>query len=121
MALKKRKPGMIVTKSEQRLKGMLKIDRKYSSPIDYGGFNNALTSIIVSTQIDLCVRNNSEYNDALIIADAKSENLKQAEANLSDMYARVLSGCVGKFGSDAPEVTLLGGTRKSERKNAGRK
>jgi hypothetical protein len=116
MPLKKRKPGMIVTKAEQRFKGMVIIDKNYNSPVDYGGFKNTLTSKVFKTQIELCVQMNTEYNEALKTADTKSENLKQAEASLADMYARVLSGCVGKFGSDAAEISLLGGTRKSERK-----
>jgi hypothetical protein len=121
MALKKRKPGIIVRKSEKRLKGMMKIDKSHDSPIEYGGFDNALTSKNFKTQIELCLQLNSEYNNALKIADIKSVNLREAEMNLSDMYARVLSGCVSKFGSDAEEITILGGTRKSERKKMKRK
>ncbi|HEY5123121.1 MAG TPA: hypothetical protein VIK14_05245 [Ignavibacteria bacterium] len=117
MALKKRKPGSIVVKAETRLKGMEKIDKNYFSVIDYGGPTNPLSSKEVKTQIQYCLEMNKQYNDALKIADVKVELLKEAETKLAEMYSRILSGCVSKFGIDAPEITLLGGTRKSERKN----
>ena len=116
MALKKRKPGSIVRKAEQRLKGMLKIDKNYNSPIDYGGPINPLSSNEVKQQIQHCLETNKQYNEALRIADDKVSLLKEAEEKLAEMYSRILSGCVSKFGSDATEVSLLGGTRKSERK-----
>jgi hypothetical protein len=116
MPLKKRKPGGIVRKAEQRLQGMEKIDCNYESPIDYGGPSNPLTSAEVKKQILLCNKYNTDYNEALIIADEKALLLKEAESKLGDMYSRILSGCVSKFGSDAEEVSMLGGTRKSERK-----
>lgn len=118
MALKRRKPGSIVRKSEQRLKGMLKIDKNYNSPIDYGGPVNPLSSKEVKEQIRLCIKSNLDYNEALQTADKKAELLKEAESKLTEMYSRVLSGCVSKFGNDAIEVALLGGTRKSERKKS---
>jgi len=116
MALKKRKPGSIVRKAEQRLKGMLKIDKNYNSVIDYGGPINPLSSNEVKQQIQHCLETNKQYNEALRIADDKVSLLKEAEEKLAEMYSRILSGCVSKFGSDATEVSLLGGTRKSERK-----
>jgi len=119
--MKTREPGMIVIKCEQRLKGMRKVDSKYNSLIDYGGFDFKLSALDFKNQITLCKQLNGSYNETLKLADIKALSLKQAEQKLSDMYARVLSGCVSKFGSDAPELTLLGGTRKSERKKAVRK
>ena len=116
MPLKKRKPGSIVSKAELRLKGMENIDRNYNTFIDYGGPRNPLSSKEVKEQILLCIKTNTDYNEALIIADEKSLLLKEAESKLAEMYSRVLSGCVSKFGSDAEEVTMLGGTKKSERK-----
>jgi hypothetical protein len=118
MALKKRKPGSIVRKAEQRLKGMLKIDKNYNSVIDYGGPINPLSSNEVKQQIKRCLETNKQYNEALRIADEKVSLLKDAEEKLAEMYSRILSGCVSKFGIDATEITLLGGTRKSERKNS---
>jgi uncharacterized protein YpbB len=118
MALKKRKPGSIVRKTEQRLKGMLKIDKNYNSAIDYGGPINPLSSNEVKQQIKHCLETNKQYNEALRIADEKVSLLKEAEEKLAEMYSRILSGCVSKFGIDATEITLLGGTRKSERKNS---
>ncbi len=67
------------------------------------------------------MRLNKQYNEALRIADEKVELLKDAESKLTEMYSRILSGCVSKFGIDAPEITLLGGTRKSERKKSEKK
>jgi hypothetical protein len=121
MPLKKRKPGGIVRKAEQRLQGMKKIDNDYDSPIDYGGPSNPLTSAEVKKQILLCIKSNNDYNEALIIADEKALQLKEAELKLGEMYSRVLSGCFSKFGSDAEEVSMLGGTRKSERKKSAKK
>jgi hypothetical protein len=118
MALKKRKPGMIVKKAEKRLKGMKRIDGNYDTIIDYGGPNSPLSSKEVKQQIMICLETNKEYNEALRIADEKVELLKDAEEKLGEIYSRILSGCVSKFGIDAPEITLLGGTRKSERKNS---
>ena len=116
MALKRRKPGSIIRKTEKRLRGMKKIDGNYNTIIDYGGPNAPLSSKEVKQQIQLCLETNKQYNEALSIADEKVELLKDAESKLTEMYSRVLSGCVSKFGIDAPEITLLGGTRKSERK-----
>jgi hypothetical protein len=116
MPLRKRKPGLIVEKTEQRLKGMLIIDKNYNAVIDYGSMQSPLSSIDVKQQIVACIEHNNKYNDALIIADVQSALLKEAESNLADMYSRILSGCVSKFGNDAPELSILGGTRKSERK-----
>lgn len=121
MALKKRKPGLIVKKAEQRLKGMKKIDSNYKLEIDYGGPQNPLSSKEVKQQIHICLDSNKVYNEALIIADEKAAILKEAEDKLGEMYSRILSGCVSKFGSDALEVSLLGGTRKSERKKMEKK
>jgi hypothetical protein len=116
MAMKKRKPGMIVMKAGQRLEGMKKIDENYNTIIDYGGPQFPLSSKEINQQIQYCIEMSKAYNESLIITDTKSSLLKDAESKLGDMYSRVLSGCVSKFGSDAIEVSLLGGTRKSERK-----
>ena len=116
--MKKRKPGLIVTKAEKRLKGMKKIDSQYKETIDYGGSRNPLSSRNFKEQIKNCKEINEEYNKALLNADEKSEKLHNAEAQLSEMYSRILPGCVSKFGSDAPELSILGGTRKSERKKS---
>ena len=69
-------------------------------------------------QIALCVNCNNDYNEALFAADKKAVLLKEAESKMGEMYSRVLSGCVSKFGNDAEEVSMLGGTRKSNRKNS---
>lgn len=121
MALKKRKPGLIVEKAEYRLEGMKKIENNYQSVIDYGGPNNPLSFNEMKEQIKKCIELNSQYNEALKKADERASLLKEAESQLGDMYSRVLPGCVSRFGSDAPEITILGGTRKSERKKPFRK
>jgi len=121
MPLKKRKPGLIVKKAEKRLKGMKRIDSNYKSVIDYGGPDNPLSSKDIKAHIDKCIELNFKYNEALRIANERASMLKEAELLLSDMYSRILPGCVSKFGSDAPEIKILGGTRKSERKKSKRK
>ena len=121
MALKKRKSAPIVKKAKERLKGMMSIDIKHKRVIDYGGYSKPLTSNDIKKQIKLCVYTNSEYNKSLAIANEKSIILKTSEKELSDMYSRILSGCFGIFGGDAEEITLLGGTRRSERKRPFRK
>jgi hypothetical protein len=121
MALKKRKPGLIVEKAEERLKGMRIINSNYDSVIDYGGSTNPLSSNEIELQIKKCVELNSKYNEALNIADECASALKESESLLADMYSRILPGCVSKFGSDAPEISVLGGTRKSERKKPEKK
>lgn len=121
MSLKKRKPGLIVRKAEKRLNGMKKIDKNYHSEINYGGPNNPLSSSDVKNQIRKCKELNIYYNEALRLADERALNLKKEELTLSDMYSRVLPGCISRFGNDAIEVSLLGGTRKSERKKPFRK
>jgi hypothetical protein len=119
--MKTRKPGLIVRKSEIRLRGMKKIDSSHKNIIDYGGFDCKLSSNDFETVINMCKQLNESYNDTLKLADKKALSIKLEEQKLSDMYARILSGCVSKFGSDAPEIKLLGGTRKSERKRHNRK
>ena len=119
--MKKRKPGLIVMKADLRYRGMKKIDIKNKDLINYGGRDNSLSSEDFKVQIALCRQNNEEYNKALVTADEKSAKLKSSETKLADMYSRVLLGCISKFGSDAMEVTMLGGTRKSERKRPVRK
>ena len=119
--MKTRKPGLIVRKSELRLKGMQKVDSNYKKEIDYGGFDCKLTSSDFKNQINKCKQLNESYNDTLKLADNTAISIKLEEQKVADMYARVLSGCVSKFGSDAQEVSLLGGTRKSERKKPEKK
>ncbi len=55
MALKRRKPGSIIRKTEKRLRGMKKIDGNYNTIIDYGGPNAPLSSKEVKQQIQLCL------------------------------------------------------------------
>jgi hypothetical protein len=121
MALKKRKPGLIVNKAEKRLSGMKKIDLNYKSVVDFGGPNNPLSSKDMKNQIKRCIEINDEYNEALRIANERASILKEEESRLGDMYSRVLPGCISRFGSDASEIKVLGGTRKSERKKPFRK
>jgi hypothetical protein len=121
MPFKSRKPGSIIRKAEDRLAGMKIIDKKYKSLIDYGGPQSPLKSADIEDQIKLSIDSNDLYNESLKHADIKAGILKSAESKLADMYSRVLSGCVGRFGSDSEEISLLGGTRKSERKKSKRK
>ena len=113
--MKRRRPGLIVTKSEQRLKAMRTVDNNCKRIIDYGGNTHPLTSIVVAEQIDKCITANDMYNDSLKAADERALIVKEEEKILTEMYSRILSGCVSKFGVDAEEVSILGGTRLSEK------
>lgn len=115
--MKRRKPGSIVNKAEQRHQGMKLIDSNYKRIIDFGGNTHPLTSVVMKNQIEKCITANEEYNESLKAADERAMIVKTEEKKLTEMYSRVLSGCVSKFGVDAKEVSLLGGTRLSERKN----
>jgi hypothetical protein len=115
--MKSRKPGSIVIKAELRLKGMKMVDNTLGKIIDYGGNTHPLTSLVVAEQIDKCITANDKYNDSLKAADERALIVKEEEQKLTEMYSRILSGCVSKFGVDAEEVSILGGTRLSERKS----
>jgi hypothetical protein len=121
MALRKRKTTPIVEKAEIRLSAMKKIDNTICNEIDYGGPGNTLTNAHFSQQINLCKKLVGEYNNILSIADVKALEIKNAERLLSDMYTSILAGAISRFGIDAEEITLLGGTRKSDRKKPLRK
>ncbi len=116
MPLKKRKPGLIILKSKKRLKGMKYVDTNHKHILNYGSTDSPVTSTIVEELVNRCIELNNEYNLALSMADDRSANLKEAERQLTDLYSRILPGCISIFGNDAKELALLGGTRKSERK-----
>lgn len=121
MALRKRKPTPIVEKAIIRFTAMKKIDENMCREIDYGGPGIPLTKTQFSFQINLCKQLLSEYNEILSKADEKAVKIKEAERILSDMYTSVLAGAISRFGIDAHEINLLGGTRKSDRKKPVRK
>lgn len=121
MALRKKKSGAIINKSEVRLSAMEQIDTEKNTTINYGGKTNPLTAADFSDQIEVCEDRIKEYNQFLEQADAKGNRIKAEEKKLSAMYARVLKGAVGEFGADADEIEKLGGTRSSERKRPARK
>ncbi len=50
-------------------------------------------------------------------ADAQSNSLKEMERTISKIGVTILKGVVSKFGADADEVEMVGGTRRSDRKS----
>ncbi|RPI19274.1 MAG: hypothetical protein EHM58_02125 [Ignavibacteriae bacterium] len=104
-----------------RYSAMKKIDDDMCNEIDYGGPGIPLTKVHFNRQIDLCKHLLSEYNEILSKADEKAVKIKEAEGILSDMFTSVLAGAISRFGIDAHEINLLGGTRKSDRKKTVRK
>jgi len=116
MALKKRGLSLKVQSALTRADAMSNIDARYGKLINYGWELNPLTQTELKQQIEECKMLLSEYNYTLDIADKKSAQLKAAEDKLGELYTRVLAGGKSIFGVDSPEVTELGGTRRSERK-----
>ena len=120
MALRKRKPSTRITKAEIRLEAMEKMDIQQGKIINYGGEQNPVTREEMKNQIEVCKMLINDYNNALEIADKRAEELRKAEEVLGELFTRVLAGGKSIFGVDSDEVTLLGGTKKSERKKSER-
>jgi len=118
MALRKRKPSLKIQKAEKRFNAMENIDEQSGMTVNYGGEQNPLTKTEMGTHIELIKQMIEEYNEILIGADRKSNEIRNAEEKLGEMYTRVLAGGVSIFGVDSNEIEELGGTRKSERKNS---
>ncbi len=116
MALRKRKPSTRITKAEIRLDAMEKMDIQHDRILNYGGEQNPVTKTEMRKQIEECKMLINEYNYILEMADKKSEEIRQAEEKLGDLFTRVLAGAKSIFGVDSDEVAELGGTKKSERK-----
>ena len=118
MALRKRKPSQKIQKAEKRFNAMEDIDEKSGRIVNYGGEQNPLTKTEMGKHIELIKQMIEEYNEILIEADRKSNEIRNAEEELGEMYTRVLAGGVSIFGVDSNEIEELGGTRKSDRKNS---
>lgn len=116
MAYKDRKSPALILKSESRLAGVLEVDTKKGTQINYGKEGETLTSKEFTVQIEACNRANLAYNQILKTADDHLNGLLAEEKKLAEMYTQILNSAKGKFGTDATEIEMLGGTRKSERK-----
>ena len=116
MALRKRNPSLKVKKAEIRLEAMKQLNLKHNRSINYGGDQNPVTSTEMSAQIEECRMLINEYNYMLEMADSKSEQIKNTEEKLGELYTRVLAGAKSIYGVDSDEVKELGGTKRSERK-----
>ncbi len=121
MAFKERVASKAVKRANDKLIAMTEIDAKKEKVVNYGGDGNALSSVEMKAQIDLCTSLNSQYNQLLKQADALSNQIDAEEDKLNSMCTKVLAGAVAAFGEDANEIEQLGGTRKSERKKPVRK
>ena len=117
MALRKRNPSLKVKKAEIRLEAMKQLNLKHNRSINYGGDQNPVTSTEMSAQIEECRMLIKEYNYMLEMADSKSEQIKNTEEKLGELYTRVLAGAKSIYGVDSDEVKELGGTKRSDRKN----
>ncbi len=121
MAFREKTKSPVVEKAENRRNGMLVIDEKEGSPINYGNSKVPLTVAEMSAQINLVEAKRADYNMALKAADEKSNAYDAEEEKLAEMTKTVLSGSISHFGDDSDEYEQLGGIRKSDRKKPVRK
>ncbi|MEI7811104.1 MAG: hypothetical protein WCJ01_01625 [Ignavibacteria bacterium] len=116
MGYKKRELPKVVLNSKKRLAAMKLIDVGKPAPVNYGSIDRPLSSVEFNAQVVICDALNEEYDSRLAAADGALNEVIDAEAILSRMYAEILSSAKGRFGSDSSELEQLGGTRLSERK-----
>ena len=116
MSFKKRETSKIVERGKSRITGMDEINKKKEKTINYGSEERPMTTVEMQAQIDLCESIRTEYNQALANADVISNRLDDEEDKLNTMCNEILSSAKGKFGEDANEIEILGGTRMSDRK-----
>lgn len=121
MAFREKTKSPAVEKAENRRNGMVVIDKKEESPVNYGNSKVPLTAAEMTAQIDLVEAKRADYNMALKVADEKSNDYDAEEKKLTEMTKTVLSGSVSHFGDDSDEYEQLGGIRKSDRKKPVRK
>lgn len=121
MAFREKTQSPAVEKAVNRRNGMVVIDEKEGSPVNYGNSKVPLTVAEMTAQIDLVEAKRAIYNMALKTADEKSNDYDAEEKILSKMTKTVLSGSISNFGDDSDEYEQLGGIRKSDRKKPVRK
>lgn len=121
MAFREKTKSPAVEKAENRRNGMVVIDKKEGSPVNYGNSKVPLTVAEMSAQIDLVESKRADYNMALKTADEKSNIYDAEEKKLTAMTKTVLSGSISHFGDNSDEYEQLGGIRKSDRKKPVRK
>ncbi len=116
MAFKEREESSDVSKARTRLAGMKKIDSDKGKVIEYGGDVQSITSLILEDLIKDYTAKVESYNQVLKSANSKANEIDIVESKIKKMHATVLSSAPGKFGEDANEIEVLGGTRASDRK-----
>ena len=104
----------VIDKAQHRAAGLASI----SQDLDLGNSLSLATYKAMITE----TRNKLEaYNNALSVADAANNALKQSEKELAMTTERMLVGVAFKYGKDSSEYEMAGGVRKSERKRPVRK
>jgi hypothetical protein len=104
----------VIDKAQHRAAGLASI----SPDLDLGNSLGLATYKAMITE----TRNKLEaYNNALSVADAANNALKQSEKELAMTTERMLVGVAFKYGKDSSEYEMAGGVRKSERKRPVRK
>jgi hypothetical protein len=104
----------VIDKAQHRAAGLASIN----PDLDLGNSLGLATYKAMITE----TRNKLEaYNNALSVADAANNALKQSERELAMTTERMLVGVAFKYGKDSSEYEMAGGVRKSERKRPVRK
>lgn len=104
----------VIDKAQHRAAGLASIH----PDLDLGNSLGLATYKAMITE----TRNKLEaYNNALSVADAANNALKQSERELAMTTERMLVGVAFKYGKDSSEYEMAGGIRKSERKRPVRK
>lgn len=116
MAFKKRDESQRNIDARKRLTGVQKIDEKRGKTINYGMDDTPLTYNEFQAELNAYAEALRNYNQILMQADSLSNRLQVLENKISKMYTAILKSASGKFGDDADEIEMLGGTRASDRK-----
>jgi uncharacterized coiled-coil protein SlyX len=109
-----KKTSRALQKAHKRLSGLKAIDVK----LDMG---NGMTVENFESRITDTETRLSEYNELLAQSDAAKNVFSKCEAELTDLYKRLLEAVAVVYGHDSDEYEKAGGTRKSDRKRPVRK
>ncbi|MFA6597108.1 MAG: hypothetical protein WCS69_05235 [Ignavibacteriaceae bacterium] len=74
MSFREKAKSPVVEKAENRRNGMVVIDKKEESPVNYGNSKVPLTVAEMTAQINLVEAKRADYNMALKAADEKSND-----------------------------------------------
>ncbi|MES2732975.1 MAG: hypothetical protein V4714_14585 [Bacteroidota bacterium] len=121
MAFRKKVENKKVIITRQRLSGVEQIDIKRNKTINYGLEDQPLTKVEIKGTLDAYTASVNAYNQLLMQVDAQSNSLKEMENTIGKIGVSILKGAASKFGDDADEVEMVGGTRASDRKAPVRK